>query len=671
MENTFFEAPEFPVLDKFKKSMVQFLKYSMALLATIVFIKVLEYTYVAIKAQIPSGFWALSITSLFYDIIFFLKSLPILYLLFLLFFFSLKVKKHIYISIGVVFSIYILIYLFLLKYFFTSLVPLGADFYGYSYNDMKYALSAALSIDVLTLLIFILPFIGLWWALRFSEKINFLNFRIAAGVLVIALFLWYFKVSALPSAGAFNTNYSYNVAVNKQAFFFENSYVYFFDSEPDIDIYAANYLDDEDYPAKPRLVYTDHNYPFLREDHTEEVLGNFFDVNPAQRPNIVFIQVKGLGRAFSGPNAYLGSFTPFLDRLRTQSLYFENFLASHDQTSMAFPSILSSLSYDAQDIANWGERVPKTVNIINLLKYNGYHVSFISGTDFANESAYVKAQGADQIIAKTNFGKKQDLYSSYWGYPDLEVVEKAIKYYEKLPHRPFFSYIQTFSMRTPYKVPNMEKYYSLFETHMNKLGFNEQQKSTHRKYKNQYATVLYTDEALKYFFQEVAKQPSFYQTIFILTGDRRLSEIPASTEIDKYHVPLMVYSPMLKRPESIRSISSHLDITPSLVKFLQANYGINAPTLTTWVGTGLDTVKQFRNIHNYPLRPPSGYISRDYFLSHQTLYHIEDHLTLALAEEPDKKAQLLNSLNEYRLKNNQAMESLQLMPDSIYKKYGR
>src|SRR5690606_29771741 len=105
----------------------------------------------------------------------------------------------------------------------------------------------------------------------------FLNFRIAAGVLVVALLLWYFKVSTLPSMGTFNTNYSYNVAVNKQAFFFENSYLYFFDSEPDIDIYAANYLDDADYPAKPRLMYVDNDFPFLREDHTEEVLGNFFD----------------------------------------------------------------------------------------------------------------------------------------------------------------------------------------------------------------------------------------------------------------------------------------------------------------------------------------------------------------------------------------------------------
>ena len=71
--------------------------------------------------------------------------------------------------------------------------------------------------------------------------------------------------------------------------------------------------------------FVDPEYPFLRVDETPDVLGKFFTIHPATPPNIVFILVEGLGKAFSGPNAYLGSFTPFLDKLAGESLYWGEF----------------------------------------------------------------------------------------------------------------------------------------------------------------------------------------------------------------------------------------------------------------------------------------------------------------------------------------------------------
>jgi lipoteichoic acid synthase len=41
-----------------------------------------------------------------------------------------------------------------------------------------------------------------------------------------------------------------------------------------------------------------------------------------------------------------------------------------------------------------------------------------------------------------------------------------------------------------------------------------------------------------------------------------MREIPKKGNITKYHVPLIVYSPMLKRGKTISSVSSHWDITP-------------------------------------------------------------------------------------------------------------
>ena len=679
MENTFFEAPEYPVLDRFKNSMVLFLKYAVALLATVFFIKILEYTYLGVRGQMPSDFAMVFFKALLFDIIFVLKCLPILYLPFLLFFFSLKVKRQVYVAAGVIFSIYILIYLLLLKYFFTALVPLGSDFYGYSLADIKQTVSAGLSIDVLSVLIFILPFVFLWIGLKIANKIPSFNYRIGIGVLVLSFLLLWFNVSSVPSQTGFKKDYDYNVAVNKQAFFFENSYAYFFDDEPNVDIYASNYFEEEgegNNASRPSMKYVNGAYPFLREENTVDVLGNFFNIDSTKRPNIIFVQVEGLGRAFSGPNAYLGSFTPFLDELKGRSLYFENFLAAQGRTFASLPSILGSLPFFTKGYNELGANMPKAFTTLSLLKNNGYHSSFIMSTDasFDNENLFIKGQGVDQLISKTNFSEFPASHNSYWGYPDLDLMKKAVGFYAKLPNnKPFVSYIQTISMHTPYKVPEMSKFYEQMENQMKKLGFDEERKEEHRNYKDQYASILYTDEAIKYLIQEFTKLPSYQNTIFVITGDHRLPEIPMSTKIDRYHVPLIIFSPMLKRSANIRSVSSHLDIAPSVVKFLQANYNVNAPSLVTWVGTGLDTVRQFRNIHRYPLKQTVSdlidYVSGEYFLNGQTLYSMGDNFALQPFQDESKQSQLIGEFNQYKSQNSQVSKSLKLIPDSLYRKF--
>ena len=678
MENTFFEAPEYPFLEKLKRSAILFLKYAIALFATLVFIKILEYTYVVFKGQIPAGFVLLIFRSLVFDTIFLIKCLPLLYLIFLLFFFSFSAKRPIYISTGVTFTIFILIYLLLIKYFFTALVPLGADFYGYSLSDIKQTVSAGVSVDVFSVLILTLPFLVLWFALKYVDRINFINYKVGFGVLIGGLLLLYLNVSALPNSSSFKSEYSYNVAINKQAFFFENSYAYFFDSEPEVDIYAANYFEDGASPdgtVRPQLKYVNNAYPFLREDNTEDVLGNFFTIDSATRPNIVYIQVEGLGRAFSGPNAYLGSFTPFLDQLRTKSLYFENFLASQGRTFASLPSILGSLPFFDKGFNSLGAKMPNAFTAFNLLNHNGYQSSFImsTGLEFDNEGDFLRKQGVKQLISKSDFGDFPAANNTYWGYPDLDLMKKAIGYYSKLSGQPFVSYVQTISMHTPYKVPDMDKYYALFEAQMNKLGFDDAQKKEHNNYRDQYSTIIYSDESLKYFFEQFAKLPSYKNTIFIITGDHRLPEIPISTKIDRYHVPLIIYSPLLKRTASISSISSHFDITPSLMKFLQVNYQVKTPKLVTWVGTGLDTAKQFRNIHNYPLKQTVSdlidYVSGEYFLNGKTLYSMGDNFSLQPVEDSNKMSQLVSEFDQYKSQNKQLSQSLKLLPDTLYKKF--
>jgi membrane-anchored protein YejM (alkaline phosphatase superfamily) len=62
-----------------------------------------------------------------------------------------------------------------------------------------------------------------------------------------------------------------------------------------------------------------------------------------------------------------------------------------------------------------------------------------------------------------------------------------------------------------------------------------------------------------------------YKNTFYYTGDHNWFN-KSKDKLARFHVPLFIFGPMLKKAERFKSISSHWDITPSLVSFLMNNY---------------------------------------------------------------------------------------------------
>jgi uncharacterized sulfatase len=146
-----------------------------------------------------------------------------------------------------------------------------------------------------------------------------------------------------------------------------------------------------------------------------------------------------------------------------------------------------------------------------------------------------------------------------------------------------------------------------------------------------------------------------------------------STKIDRFHVPLIIFSPLLKRTAHFESISSHLDIAPSLLAFLKKNYPIDAPSTAAWVGSGLDTDTSFRNIHSYPLKHTKtnliDYISGMYFIDQDVLFSIGKSMDLEPMQDEGKRKALLAEFNQYKARNDRFTRELKLIPDSLYEQY--
>lgn len=675
MNNTVRKEPEHSFLDKLKNCAALFVNLSLALLIAFFAVRIMEFIYISMTNNLPRDFWNVVWQALLFDILSFLEILPFLFIPFFIVYFSTRTMKSRYWAYGAGGSIVIILYAILIKYFAAALVPLGADLFGYSMKDIEITVRGGATIDAISIFLFIIPIAIFWASLAFlysckSIKPVYAFVILGAGVVLTC------EVSALPDSTSFKTEFSYNLALNKVAYFAEESYAYFSRATEGNVNTITRRKDDRRPDNAPVFKYVSSEYPFLRTDETPDVLGEFFNVDSTRPPNIVFILVEGLGKAFSGLNAYLGSFTPFLDDLAGESLYWENFLASQGRTFSALPSVLASLPFADKGFNDLGQRMPKHLSLMSILKHNGYRIKFYFGSDldFDNERLFLQRQGVDVLVGiddyEKNYAKSP---GTSWGYPDRELMRKSLEMDRRDSQQPYISFVQTMSMHTSYSIPDQGKYIKLFEERMNRLGFDEAQKERHRTYKKIYSTIMYTDEALRFFFEEYAKLPAYSNTIFIITGDHRLPEIPMSTKIDRFHVPLIIFSPMLKRTAHIKSISSHLDITPSLLAFLKENYNIDAPSTVSWVGSGLDMDPSFRNIHKYPLKHTKNnlidYISGMYFIDQDILFSMGKSMDLEPIQDEGKRNELIAEFNQYKSMNDRFTRELKLIPDSLYEQY--
>ena len=600
--------------------------------------------------------------AVFDDLLAFGRSLPLLFLLSwpLL---QLSGARWRTFAIALLWSAWLAVQIALAQYFHATQVPLGADLFGYSWSEIVTTARGGMRMDGTVLAGWLLP-VALMLALlayRVRGK-PMLRAKAAAAVLIACAGLWLVPSSLF--AAKDEDEFLQSVTRNKLAYFASDSLRYWNGGEASMPVVAASAMAAARGEEQP-----DPDYPFLHREQTPDVLGPHLKKVSSQPPHLVFIIVEGLGRSFSGPDAALGSFTPFLDELAGRSLYWSNFLAPQGRTFAVLPSIFGSLPFGEKGFAGLGERMPRHAGLLSLLKQQGYATRFYAGfdSDFDNERAYLELQGVDRIVDVDSFGPgyARNPLSS-WGYDDSVLVARVLA--DPAPVTPSVTVIQTMSMHTSYRFDGQDAWRRRFEQRLDELHVAETDRARYRAHADIYSTILFSDDALRRYFETAQRAPGYENTIFIVTGDHRLPEIPMDTKIERYHVPLIVFSPLLKQPQRIRAVSSQLDITPSLLAYLGNNYGLQRPAQVAWTGTGLDTATGFRNEHDVPLKHAktilADFVSGPWFVSHDQLYRLEDGMRIAPVEDTAAKSQVLGRFARYLQANEQFARTLKLSPEA-------
>jgi phosphoglycerol transferase MdoB-like AlkP superfamily enzyme len=536
--------------------------------------------------------------------------------------------------LGLAWSLLLVFEAGLLQYQWIAGVPLGADLFAYSRAELATTVVGGWRVDPPLLVALLCALAALWvvlnvckraWWPRASAQRSLLAG--AASLLAFACLPDHF---APPNA---QSEATIDYLRNKMAYFADRNLAHLAGPGGA----DAHELGAGELPWSGK----DPRYPFVHPERTPDTLGPLFARRSATPPNLVFIIVEGLGRNFSGPGARLGSFTPFLDELAGRSLYFENFLSGQGRTFGVLTTVFGSLPFGDNGLAALGDKMPRHASLLSVLKAQGYRLNYYSGSnlDFDNEGLYLRQEGVDGFVSERDYGPPARR-SNEWGYADGELVEMALRRQAKDRPAPTVSIIQTTSMHDPFTFPDKPRYMEKVGQRLARLGIAGNANPGYAAQREIFASILYTDDALRRYFEGAAKLPGFDNTVFIITGDHRLPELPMDTRIERYHVPLIVYSPMLKAPRAVKAVSSQFDIAPSLLAWLANGYGLQSPPEVTWLGTGLDLDASFRNLHVIPLKQTktelSDFVSGSVYLAQGRLYALADGLLTDRA--PDGKA---------------------------------
>ena len=650
----------------------RFMSLNLVFFILLVLVRIYEYILLLNSITLPDGSIMLEIQGIGHDILilFILAacfSIPYL----LVYLISKRLANVVY---GTLIILFLLAEVGLIQYLATTSLLLGTDLFGYTLDEVINIVSASGGFSVITMILLIFSMALIITIFIYSYKVKpygFLALLFLAACFVSMAFLKYTR----PEAGKYNSELAYNLVVNKAFHLFSATYTFFYpDEASETSLFSYFYTGLAS--QKRSLEYISDQYPFLRKDDTPDILGKYFNVGN-EKPNLVFIIVESLGRAYSGEGAYLKSFTPFLDSLENRSLYWENVLSTAGRTFEVLPSVFGSMPYGISGFAELGVKMPDGMSLIGLLKERGYTSRFFYGGDaaFDNMKMFLNKQHLDYLIEEKDFGAEYIKMPAVrsggftWGYGEKDIFKKGFEVLASAGSKPRLDIYLTLAMHDPYLIPNQTNYNDKVVAMLNTFKLSETQKSEYRKYLLNYASILYFNDALRYFFTEYQKRKDYKNTIFFITGDHRMSSPPISSQIDRFHVPLIIYSPMLKSPAKFSSVVSHLDFTPSVVAFLKKNYNMKFPAVVPWLGQGLDSMTSFRSTVSIPFIRTKNeiidYIDQDYFIVRDQLFKVSENLQIDQITDEKKLVEIQRKFEKFKTDNIRACLNNFLIPDSL------
>jgi phosphoglycerol transferase MdoB-like AlkP superfamily enzyme len=272
--------------------------------------------------------------------------------------------------------------------------------------------------------------------------------------------------------------------------------------------------------------------------------------------NVVVVSSESFGAEFSKLYGSSRDWTPEFDRIAQQGVWFRHMYASGTRTVRGLEAIATSLPPipsvsvlrrpGNEGIANWG----------SVMRDQGYSTSFLyGGYGYFDNMNYFFGHNGFEVRDREQIPQPVR-FENIWGVADEDLFDSALNYFDAQSKsgKPFFSIIMTTSNHKPFTfrdgVPGVKP----------KGGGRE-------------SGVRYADFAQGYFIREAQKHAWFDNTLFIIVADHGArvygrEDIP----LKSYEIPMVFYSPKHLRPAEVSSLTTQIDIAPTVLGLLGFPY---------------------------------------------------------------------------------------------------
>lgn len=267
--------------------------------------------------------------------------------------------------------------------------------------------------------------------------------------------------------------------------------------------------------------------------------------------NVVVIMVESLSADYVGAYGGQDKLTPYLDKIASEGLKFENVYATGTRTVRGLEAVsLGTPPIPGQAIIHRPNN-DHLATIGELLKQQGFTSMFMYGGYgyFDNMNAYFRNNDY-KIVDRTDFDKKTIAAENVWGVADESLFNNVLTTLDQTAQsgHPFFTHIMTTSNHRPFTFPDGR----VDLPQGSRLG-----------------AVKYTDYAIGKFLQDAKAKPWFKDTLFVIVADH-CSSVAGKTKLPvaKYRIPLIFYAPDMLKPAVVTRMASQIDIAPTLMGLL-------------------------------------------------------------------------------------------------------
>lgn len=550
-------------------------------------------------------------------------------------------------------------------YFVITLEPISSAIFALEFEQISIVASNYVKFEwyFLLLLLPIFIYLLLYRLLKSST-------RIQKAVIVFYLPFLFFPFTGFQLSSS-KDNYNVDSLIENKIYYFISGIITNNQTRNNIDEIQAIKIYQKTEDSKK---FFNENYPLLHSFDDINTLAPYFDLKETP-PNIVLIVVESLSSSYSGKNANEMSFTPFLDSLSEYSLYFENMLATAERSFAVLPSIISSLPHGKKGFTEMKNNYPSHTSLSKWLFKNNYTGAFFFGgyARFDQMDLYMYHEGFHEIFERKEFNYKGTGYQTSidnvpFGVGDKQLFRTHKRITDSLNRAsPFFDVMLTLSMHYPFIIEDQERYKQLAKKRIenaSRVPVNVKNKLL--KYTQQLSTVIYTDDALKEYFKQQEKSKHYNNTIYLIVGDHMMGDIPQLSPIEKYRIPLIIYSPLLKKHARFRGVNTHLDIAPSLMKLIGEHYSFKMPQGVSWLGTTFDTSRKYHNDRKLLFmrngRTCQDLLVNDILLSDEKLYKVGKHLSVSPINNSDKLKELIRIKDSYERIHKEVVVKNEMIP---------